>query len=74
MLVDRREQAQSAATAARDAAVVSLPPATWREIEQRATTTGITAELAEGGGSLRLRAEIGAADGAAAGADAVAAD
>ena len=74
MLVDRREQAQSAATKARDAAVVSLPPATWREIEQRATTTGINAELAEGGASLHLRAEIGAADGVAAGTDAVAAD
>jgi hypothetical protein len=74
MLVDRREQAQSAATKARDAAVVSLPPATWREIEQRATTTGISAELAEGGASLHLRAEIGPADGVAAGTDAVAAD
>jgi two-component system sensor histidine kinase DegS len=74
MLVDRREQAQSAATKARDAAVVSLPPATWREIEQRATTTGIGAELAEGGASLHLRAEIGPADGVAAGTDAVAAD
>jgi two-component system, NarL family, sensor histidine kinase DegS len=74
MLVDRREQAQSAAAAARDAAVVSLPAATWREIEQRATTTGISAELAEDGGSLHLHAEIGAADGVVAGTDAVAAD
>jgi hypothetical protein len=74
MLVDRREQAQSAAAKARDAAVVSLPAAVWREIEQRATTTGITAELAEGGGSLRLHAEIGAPEDSVAGADAVAAD
>ena len=74
MLVDRREQAQSAATRARDAAVVSLPPATWREIEQRATTTGIRADLAEGGASLHLRAEIDPTDGVTAGTDAVAAD
>jgi two-component system, NarL family, sensor histidine kinase DegS len=68
MLADRREQAESAVTAARDAAVVALPAATWREIEQRATTTGIAATLAEGGGSLRLQAEVGAETGAAAGA------
>jgi hypothetical protein len=74
MLVDRREQAQSAVSAARDAAVVSLPAAIWREIEQRATTTGISAELAEDGGSLHLHAEIGAVDGAVAGAGAVAAE
>jgi hypothetical protein len=47
-----------------------------RSSEQRATTTGITAELAEGGASLRLQAEIGATGdvAAGAGADAVATD
>ncbi len=64
MMADRRERAEEAAVAARDAAVVSLPKATWREIQQRALTTGVAAELADGGGALLLRVEIGAsADG-----------
>jgi two-component system sensor histidine kinase DegS len=58
MIADRRERAEGAVTAAREAAIVSLPAAAWREIQQRAATTGITAELASGGGELRLRAEI----------------
>jgi hypothetical protein len=59
MMADRRERAEAKAEAARAAAIVSLPPATWREIELRATTVGVTAELSEGGGRLELRAEIG---------------
>jgi two-component system sensor histidine kinase DegS len=58
MLADRRERAEGAATAAREAAVVSLPAAAWHLIQQRAITTGITAELSAGGGELRLRAGI----------------
>jgi len=58
MLADRRERAEGAVTAARQAAIVSLPEATWREIQQRATTTGIHAELGPGGGDLHLRADI----------------
>jgi two-component system sensor histidine kinase DegS len=58
MLADRRERAEGAVTAARQAAIVSLPEATWREIQQRATTTGIFAELGPGGGDLHLRADI----------------
>jgi hypothetical protein len=38
--------------------VVALPPAAWREIQQRAASTGITAELSDGGGTLSLRAEL----------------
>ncbi|MBA2719582.1 MAG: hypothetical protein H0U52_10125 [Chloroflexi bacterium] len=64
MMADRRERAEEAAVAARDAAVVALPPTTWREIQQRALTTGVAAELSDGGGALLLRLEIGAsADG-----------
>ena len=64
MMADRRERAEEAALAARDAALVSLPTARWREIQQRAQTTGVSAELGEGGGALLLRLEIGAsADG-----------
>jgi hypothetical protein len=62
MLADRREQAEAAAVAAREAAVVALPEATWREIQQRAASTAITAELGEGGASLHLRAEIASAE------------
>jgi len=58
MIADRRERAEGAVTAAREAAIVSLPADAWREIQQRATTTGIVAELSAGGGELRLRAEI----------------
>jgi two-component system sensor histidine kinase DegS len=58
MLEDRRERAEGAAVAAREAAIVALPSAAWREIQQRAATTGVSAELGEGGGELRLRADI----------------
>jgi two-component system sensor histidine kinase DegS len=70
MLADRRERAEAAAVAARAAAVVALPPATWREIQGRAATTGVEAELDEDGATLTLRAELGSAAGAgSAGAD-----
>jgi hypothetical protein len=58
MLADRRERAEGAVTAAREAAIVSLPAAAWQLIQQRAVTTGIKAELGAGGGDLRLRADI----------------
>jgi two-component system sensor histidine kinase DegS len=58
MIVERRERAEGAVTAAREAAIVALPAAAWREIQQRAATTGISAELGAGGGDLRLRVEI----------------
>ncbi len=57
MLADRRSQAEAAAVAAREAAVAALPKSTWREIQQRASSTGIAAELLDGGGRLHLRAE-----------------
>lgn len=62
MMADRREAAEAAAAAARDAAVVALPASAWREIQGRATTLGIQAELREGGGELRIGAELGAQD------------
>ena len=58
MMADRRERAEARSDAAKAAAVVALPPATWREIQQRAASTGITAELSDGGGTLSLRAEL----------------
>jgi two-component system, NarL family, sensor histidine kinase DegS len=62
MMSDRRDRAQAKSAAAREAAIVSLPLATWREIENRASTTGIFASLTDGGATLQLRAEIGPAD------------
>jgi two-component system sensor histidine kinase DegS len=59
MLADRREQAEAAVAAARAAAIVALPPATWREIQQRAATTGVDAALGDDGAVLSLRAELG---------------
>jgi two-component system sensor histidine kinase DegS len=61
MMAERQERAASRSAAAREAAIVALPPATWREIQQRAATTGIAAELSEGGGVLQVRAELGTA-------------
>ena len=56
MMAERQERAASKSAAAREAAIVSLPVSTWREIQQRATTTGIVVELGEGG--LHVRAEL----------------
>jgi hypothetical protein len=58
MLADRRSQAEDAVAAARTAAVVALPAATWREIEGRAVTTGIAAEQADAGARIHLRADV----------------
>ncbi|HET7701989.1 MAG TPA: histidine kinase [Candidatus Limnocylindrales bacterium] len=65
MMAERRDRAAEQAAAAREAAIVSLPSATWREIQQRATTTGVTAELTDGGGTLMLRADLGSGGDAA---------
>ncbi len=59
MMAERQERAASKSAAAREAAIVALPAATWREIQQRATTTGIAVELSEGGAVLQVRAELG---------------
>lgn len=61
MMADRQERAEARSVAAREAAIVALPASTWREIENRAATTGILAELESGGGALQLRADIRAA-------------
>jgi two-component system sensor histidine kinase DegS len=63
MMADRRERAGARSAAAREAAIVALPASTWREIQQRATTTGIVAELSDGGGTLHVRADLEAVGG-----------
>jgi two-component system sensor histidine kinase DegS len=57
MMEDRRADARDAAEAARREAIVVMPPTTWREIQGRAETLGITAELLEEGSVLRLVTE-----------------
>jgi two-component system sensor histidine kinase DegS len=58
MIEDRREQAQAAAESARNAAIVVLPANAWREIQQRAATVGISAELLEGGAELKVGVDL----------------
>jgi hypothetical protein len=54
MMEDRKADRRAAAEKARSATIVALPPTAWREIQQRATTMGMTAELAEEGSTLRV--------------------
>jgi hypothetical protein len=63
MMEDRREQAEAEAAAARSAAIVSLPSQVWREIQQRAATLGISAELLGDGGELRISVDVPPSDG-----------
>ncbi|HEX2756067.1 MAG TPA: histidine kinase [Candidatus Limnocylindrales bacterium] len=64
MMADRKERAEARSVAAREAAIVALPVSTWREIQQRATTTGIVAELSDGGGTLHVRVDLETVGGA----------
>jgi two-component system, NarL family, sensor histidine kinase DegS len=58
MIEDRREQAEAAAEHARNAAIVALPATAWREIQQRASTVGISAELLAGGAELVIGVDL----------------
>ena len=61
-LVEERLAAQQAAVdAAIRASVVVLPPATWREIQERAASVGVTAELKGDGVHLQLSVDLGPA-------------
>ncbi len=62
MMEERRADARDAAEAARRDEIVTLPPTTWREIQGRASTLGITAELSEDGAELHLVADVQAAE------------
>ena len=69
MMEDRRADERDAAEAAVRDSIVHLPPATWREIQDRAASIGVTVELLAGGGELRLLAEIPPPDAATAPGD-----
>jgi hypothetical protein len=58
MMEDRRADARTAAEAAQRDAIVSLPPTTWREVQGRAATLGLTVELSADGAEFRLLAEL----------------
>jgi two-component system sensor histidine kinase DegS len=58
MMADRRADARDAVEAAKRDAIVVLPPSTWREIQSRAATLGIGAELSTDGAELRLAVEL----------------
>jgi two-component system, NarL family, sensor histidine kinase DegS len=58
MMADRRADARDAVEAAKRDAIVVLPPSTWREIQSRAATLGMFAELSPDGAELRLVAEL----------------
>jgi hypothetical protein len=58
MMADRRADARDAVEAAKRDAIVVMPPSTWREIQSRAATLGMYAELSPDGAELRLVAEM----------------
>ena len=64
MMADRRADARQAADAAERASIVVLPDATWREIQARAASVGVSAELLAGGGEVRLVADVPPPDAA----------
>lgn len=58
MMEERRSDERDAVQAAIRESIVALPAATWREIQSRAASIGIVAELLADGGELRIVAEI----------------
>ena len=67
MMEDRRADARDAMEAARREAIVNLPPSTWREIQGRASTLGLGAELTAEGQTLRLVTDVAPVGAPAAG-------
>jgi two-component system sensor histidine kinase DegS len=62
LVEERRTAEREAAEAAVRAAIVVLPGATWREVQDHAASVGIEAELQDGGGHLHLGVDLPAAD------------
>jgi two-component system, NarL family, sensor histidine kinase DegS len=60
MIEERKADETAAVEAARLAALVPLPPTAWREIQDRAATLGIVAELLAEGTEVRLTADVAA--------------
>ena len=62
MFEERKEDERQAAEAAVRESIVELPVAKWREIQGRASSIGVTAELLLDGSELRLLADIPAVE------------
>ena len=58
MFEERLADERDAAAAAIRESIVALPPANWREVQSRAASIGVAAELVSEGSELRLVAEI----------------
>jgi two-component system sensor histidine kinase DegS len=58
MMEDRRADARTAAEVAQRQSIVELPQTTWREVQGRAATLGITVDLSPDRSELRLLAEL----------------
>jgi len=54
MVEEQKAAEEEAAEAARVAALVTLPPATWREIQGRAASLDIAVEVVDDGSRLRV--------------------
>jgi two-component system sensor histidine kinase DegS len=69
MIDERRVAAEAATEAARSSAIVALPAASWREIQQRAESLGVGVDLGAGGSELRISVDLAqpSQDGADAG-------
>ncbi len=63
MIQDRHDRRQARIDAAAEAAVVSLPQLTRRDVSDRAASIGATVEVLGGGSELRLNVPLPAADG-----------
>jgi hypothetical protein len=66
MMEEQKADERAKAERRREKAVVKLPPAAWREIEQRGATVGLNVELVDDGGTLHLTAPIANGSGDAA--------
>jgi two-component system, NarL family, sensor histidine kinase DegS len=62
LVEDRRTAEREAAAAAVRASIVVLPASTWHEIQDRAASVGVEAELRADGGHLHLVTDIPALD------------
>jgi len=67
LVEDRRSAEREAAAAAVRAAIVVLPASTWREVQDRAASVGVVAELRADGGHLHLAVELPTVDAEAEG-------
>jgi len=54
MIEERRAGAAAARSSRSQSQLLALPPSTWREVQQRADTIGVAAELVDDGREVVL--------------------